>query len=1151
MQKKDDFLLKIIQLYETSTVRHGFMVVGTAGCGKTTIFNTLTEALSAVPDNNKYSIVRMNPKAITGQEMFGVMNSVGEWEPGIFSEIWKMKNSKSNKANNWICCDGPVDAIWIENLNTVLDDNKILTLANAERIPMLDTTKMTFEVENLRNASPATVSRNGIVFVSDTDLYWEPLFETWIADRGERNSTQPPVSPDEDKWIRQLIQKYFRNKHFDNMLTTDPSQKAVFYYMKKNFVAPMDSPEVVKTTMMINLLTACLKEYTSQGQQVDFELFEKLWCFSFAWSIGGLFEANERQKFHKDVLERVQASLPQISAQRANFDKETIFDYVVDFKTRNWVQWKPIEWTPPRRMVFSQLLIPTSDSTRAEYIVEKIRSLDSMRSERRKEPGLLNTLIVGGSGTAKTSIVLMNSTRLNAEEYSFKRINFSFYTQPHNFQESIESEVEKKNAKIYRPFQDKKLVVFLDDFSMPRINEWNDQITLEITRQLIDARGFYFLDKEERGQFKQIFGLQFVAAMAHPTNGRNDVPNRIKRLFFAFNVPPPSAKAVEGIYGKILTSLLPPKKYSEEVINLVQPIVEATIQIWENASNKLLPTPTKFHYVFTIRELARVFGGMARVAQAHQYKVIQNCSKLKDVKDSKLFLIGLWRHECQRTFVDKLMFNQDKKVFEDILNRVTKDKFQEVTNYEESELLTQFQFADFMREDILNEDGELMEEAPFVYEACPSNEHIKKITNEKLAVYNEKNPAKKMALVIFDDALSHLLRITRTINAPSGSAMLVGVGGSGKTSLTRLAASICKHNMFQISLTKSYGLQSLFDDIKVLYDLAGPKGESVCFLMTDAEVKAESFLEAINSMLATGEIPGLLGKEDKDLIPVQCKGIYMKEVGQKGEDPPPSVLWQYFLNRVKDNLHMVLAFSPVNVKFRERAQKFPTVFSGCAIDWFLPWPEEALISVSQKFVSDFNIDTTEKTKEQLTIHMGKVHKMVDNVCAEYFQQMRRHVYVTPKSYLSFISAYAELYTVKYKAIDKEEENINRGLFKLAEATTDVEAMKVVLKEENAKLDAATEATNKLLKELDIENKKADIKAEEVNAVTEACEEQRATIEGEREVANTELQAALPFLHKAEDAVKSISQKDITEIKAIRRPKDIVKIIFDCVNILFM
>jgi len=418
----------------------------------------------------------------------------------------------------------------------------------------------------------------------------------------------------------------------------------------------MESPEVVKTTMMINLLTACLKEYTSSGQQVDFELFEKLWCFSFAWSIAGLFESNERQKFHKEVLERVGAALPNISAQRA-FDKETVFDYFVDPKTRNWANWKPVEWEPPKRMVFSQLLIPTSDSTRAEYIIEKLRTLDEQRSERRKEVGLLNTLLVGGAGTAKTSIVLMNSTRLDTERYNFKRINFSFYTLPHNFQESIDSEVEKKNAKNYCPFQGKKLVVFLDDFSMPQINEWGDQITLEITRQLIDFRGFYFLDKEERGNPKSITGLQFLAAMNHPTNGRNDVPNRIKRLFFSLNVPPPSDKAVEGIYGRILQELLPKKKYSEDVIGMVQPLVEATIQLWMGASAKLMPTPTKFHYVFTIRELARVFGGMARVAQASQYKVIQDCKNLKDVKDPKLFLIGLWRHECQRTFVDKLINN--------------------------------------------------------------------------------------------------------------------------------------------------------------------------------------------------------------------------------------------------------------------------------------------------------------------------------------------------------------------------------------------------------------------------------------------------------------------------------------------------------------
>lgn len=97
-----------------------------------------------------------------------------------------------------------------------------------------------------------------------------------------------------------------------------------------------------------------------------------------------------------------------------------------------------------------------------------------------------------------------------------------------------------------------------------------------------------------------------------------------------------------------------------------------------------------------------------------------------------------------------------------------------------------------------------------------------------------------------------------------------------------------------------------------------------------------------------------------------------------------------------------------------------------------------------------------------------------------------------------------MYTSKYQAIDKEEQNINKGLIKLDEASTDVEAMKLVLKEENIKLDAATEATNKLLKELDVKNKAADIKAEEVNGVTIACEEQRTMIEVERDAANKEL-----------------------------------------------
>ena len=90
-------------------------------------------------------------------------------------------------------------------------------------------------------------------------------------------------------------------------------------------------------------------EYTETRQEtIDFAFFEMLWLYAFTWACGGLYEAEDRMKFHKEVLEKIGAPLPAITAQKQNFDKETIFDYYVNPKTRNWEQWKPIEWTKPR-----------------------------------------------------------------------------------------------------------------------------------------------------------------------------------------------------------------------------------------------------------------------------------------------------------------------------------------------------------------------------------------------------------------------------------------------------------------------------------------------------------------------------------------------------------------------------------------------------------------------------------------------------------------------------------------------------------------------------------------------------------------------------------------------------------------------------------
>ena len=133
-------------------------------------------------------------------------------------------------------------------------------------------------------------------------------------------------------------------------------------------------------------------------------------------------------------------------------------------------------------------------------------------------------------------------------------MNFSFATTPGSFQGSIEAELDKQGGKSYGPPTGKRMTIFLDDLSMPEVNTWGDQPTLELARQLVETGGVCFLDKDKRGEFKHCEDLQFVAAMSHPGGGRNDLPNRAKRHFFAFNLTPPSQVSIDNIYGSITQS---------------------------------------------------------------------------------------------------------------------------------------------------------------------------------------------------------------------------------------------------------------------------------------------------------------------------------------------------------------------------------------------------------------------------------------------------------------------------------------------------------------------------------------------------------------------------------------------------------------------
>lgn len=454
----------------------------------------------------------------------------------------------------------------------------------------------------------------------------------------------------------------------------------------------------------------------------------------------------------------------------------------------------------------------------------------------------------------------------------------------------------------------------------------------------------------------------------------------------------------------------------------------------------------------------------------------------------------------------------------------------------------------FLRPDVLDDEGVLVEEAPKMYEPGGSLDDIRPVVMAFLEKHNNEFPAKKMELVLFNDALEHLLRINRLMEMPRGSGLLVGVGGSGKQSLTRLSSYISRSTQFQITLTKQYNKNSFMEDLQFLYKSAGHLRKPTTFLFTESEIKDEVFLEFINSVLLTGEIPGLFAKDEIMAITADLRNSFIKE--RPGMDDTQDNLRQYFIDKVRDNLHLMICMSPMNPKFPVRARKFPGIISCPTIDWFLPWPADALVALSKAFIQNYHVECTPEVKLGLMTHMGMVHSMVTEVCDEYFTKMRRRVFQTPKSYLSFIQNFTGLYGVKLGELKVKESRVNLGLQKLIQGAQDVEDMKKVLAEEQVKLEVATLETNKMLASLEISSAEAKRESDKVQTIKNKCVADATRIGAEKHTCMADLAKAQPFVEEAETAIRSIKPADIGEVKKFANPAVIIQLVFDGILILF-
>ncbi|XP_069805044.1 dynein axonemal heavy chain 2 isoform X1 [Dendropsophus ebraccatus] len=1068
---------KVIQLYETKTSRHSCMIVGRTCSGKTTTWHCLQAALSALcrSGDTSYNLVRdfpLNPKAVSLGELYGEYDlATNEWTDGILSSLMRTACADEKPDEKWIVFDGPVDTLWIESMNSVMDDNKVLTLINGERIAMPEQVSLLFEVADLAVASPATVSRCGMVYTDYTSLGWKPYVQSWLEKRGKAEA--------------EALQRMF-DKYIERILDYKKTNC-------KDLVPQEETSGVISLCKLYDSL-ATPDNGVNPADSDNYSRMVELWfLFCMIWSVCASVDEDGRRKID-NYLRELEGSFP---------NKDTVYEYFVDPKSKNWLNFEdrlPKGWRIPANAPFYKIMVPTVDTVRYQFIVNALVANQSP------------VLLVGPVGTGKTSIAQSVLQSLDANKWALLTVNMSAQTTSNNVQSIIESRVEKRTKGVYVPAGGKQLLTFMDDLNMPAKDTFGSQPPLELLRLWIDY-GFWY-DRQNQS-IKYVKDMLIMAAMGPPGGGRTAISGRLQSRFNLINMTFPSESQIKRIFGTMLSQKL--QDFDEEVKPVGDIITQATIEVYNAVTQRFLPTPAKIHYLFNLRDISKVFQGMLR---AH-----------RDLHDTKQSITRLWLHECFRVFSDRMVDSLDTEAFTGIMSEKLGSLF-DLTYHSLCPSKHPPVFGDFMRE-------------PPVYEDITDFNVLKAFMMNQLQEQSQQPGSTAKKLVLFTDAIQHVTRIVRVIGQPRGNMLLIGIGGSGRQSLARLAAYICDYKVFQLEVTRGYRKQEFRDDIKKLYRLAGVDGRPTVFLLTDTQITDESFLEDVNNVLSSGEVPNLYKADEFEEI----KTILQEKAKAENIPDNPESLFNFLIERVRNNLHIVLCMSPVGDPFRNRIRQYPALVNCTTIDWFSEWPQEALLEVAERYLEGVELGSLEEVNGKVARIFVTMHRSVADYSHKMKQELKRQNYITPTSYLEVVSRYKRLLNEKRTELGEKATKLKNGLFKIDETREKVEKMSEQLAIARSKVAEFQKQCEEYLVIIVQQRREADEQQKTVTAHSEKIAAEEIKCKALADNAQKDLEEALPALEEAMRALETLNKKDLTEIKAYGRPPALVETVMQAVMIL--
>ena len=1114
-QPSDSWLEKLMQLNQIVNLHHGVMLVGPSGSGKSTTWRVLFEALSRadVKAGNKVgSFHQLDPKALSKSALYGTLDpTTREWTDGVFTSILReiVDGPRGDKeGRHWIVLDGDVDPEWVENLNSVLDDNKLLTLPNGERIVLPSNVRIIFEVQDLQFATLATVSRCGMVWFSPNIVTPSLILARYLACLA---SAVPFISwdfagakPDLDPTVAPVCVKVFKTiLDRDGLL-----EKAIAHASVLDHVMAFSSQQALSAFFsLLNTGVARIRDHNLDCPGVPLaqnvvELFiAKHTILSIVWSLGGSLNLQQREAFARWVAGMTTIAVPSVGDR-------SLLEYEIDVSDGEWVSIEnkvaSIE-IETHRITASDVLISTIDTVRHEQL------LQSWLRERRP------VLLCGPPGSGKSMTI--TACLRSMPEAELVSLNFSSTTCTDLLMTTFDhygSYSKTPEGTILRPKMGGKwLIIFCDEVNLPAPDKYGTQHVMSLLRQCIEHGGFW---RPSDLTWVKLERIQFIAACNPPTDaGRTVLSPRFLRHAPLLYVDFPGKESLRQIYGTFCRALL---KLTPSLRANAQPLTDAMVDYYTLCKERF-NRDMQAHYIFSPRELSRWMRAM--------YEGVRN----KDTMSPEV-LVQLTVHEGLRLFQDRLVAEDEREWAAAAITKIMRQYFPTVDL--EQCLAGPLLFCNWLSKDYVQVEQSALRE----------------FVKARLKVFYEEEL--NVALVVFNQVLDHVLRIDRVLRQPLGHVLLIGASGAGKTVMSRFVAWHNGYSVFQIKAHRGYGQLDFEADLRKVMKRAGCKGETICFIFDESNVLSSGFLELMNALLASGEVPGLFDGEEWPALMQLCKEAAHRDAALLDTEDE---LYKRFIQQVQVNLHVVFTMNPASSDYTNRTATSPALFNRCVVDWVGDWSDDALQQVAQEFTSTLDLEMGVQTEGQSDDELRSavvgslmfVHEAVRKVCERQAQQHDQLLFVTPRHYIDFIQQFVRVFAEKRAEIEEQQLHLNVGLRRLTETQGAVQELSVSLGVKGEELALKEAQANEKLQQMVHDQQEAEKQKAATAELTVTVEASQKQIHQRQEQVHRDLADVEPLVQEAKQAVQGIKKAHLDEVRSMLNPPAGVKMTMEAVCIM--